>query len=608
MGSRSTRKTDIDSYEPVQQVAARRAREGVSVQWQAEQPRSRMAVSSLIILAAFLGAAWGGTEYLDLGLPEHWPADEIGWISAGMINSHTFNPNYFMYPSLMINVSYLFSQLALVFTGHGDAQQIEYVVGVVSRSVSLAFFLGLIYLGGALPRRLFQGRSGAFGAAFVATIGVLMHHAHIATVNSAFFFGTGLALFLIARFLVVKTEGAFYAAVAAAALTVGAKYNGLFLFSAFPLIWLYVFGNPLRLQLLKNVVVSLLISAGVFFLCTPYSVIVPERFLQDFDNLVNVEGPKFKTGFTVMGYIEQYPQFYRAFFGPLTLYLMLAVIGVWTVLLLSGIRSRILRPYEPEQTSVIWKVVSTYLLIFLVFNLMNFSVGIFQSRYFIPGAIVFAFSFLVCAYDLWIVGRLARPRLALACGAALIPAMLFVSIVNSFAQVRVFPLSPKASVRRVVDKILSAEPERSITAVTYPGRGPFQKLPTDERIYYFQTMVAAYDVETWDEYLKIIEDSIKQNNSDYVVYECIIEVWNIFLPKKYNGVYTRRHDYPNPGSAAWEQMLSRAGYSIEKRVVAEPLPAWVPAIIGDSYLSTIEGTGGAGCAVNFFRRADAAPL
>ena len=200
------------------------------------------------------------------------------------------------------------------------------------------------------------------------------------------------------------------------------------------------------------------------------------------------------------------------------------------------------------------------------------------------------------------------PKLALACAAVVVPAILSVNLINSYAHVFAFPFSAKAEARRVVDRILQTSPERSITVISYPNRGPFQKRIAEPRVSYFLTMTTEYDIESWNEYLEIVEKSVRGHGSDYVVYECIIAYWPVFLPHKFASNYSKRLDYPNPGPAAWREMLSRSGYSLDQQVQASPMPPWVSWTIGEHYQNTIEGTGGSGCAVTFFKRNDAAPL
>src|SRR5438105_2787562 len=169
---------------------------------------------AVFLLLAVLATLWQGW-----GLPENWPPDEVPTFVANMLRKKTANPGYFMYPSLMIHLSWLTSVvLGVSPDGAGP--------GHVARSWSAVFYLLTVLFLGKTVKEALRLERAPFAYFFISTIGALVHHAHVGNVNESLFFAIALALWLFVRTIRTGSERDFYLSVAACSLAVGAKYNG----------------------------------------------------------------------------------------------------------------------------------------------------------------------------------------------------------------------------------------------------------------------------------------------------------------------------------------------------------------------------------------------
>ena len=112
-----------------------------------------------------------------------------------------------------------------------------------------------------------------------------------------------------------------------------------------------------------------------------------------------------------------------------------------------------------------------------------------------------------------------------------VPPLLFVSGLNAYAHVEVFSHSAKEVAATEVRKLLTADSDTRIGVVAYPDRSPFEPQAAQGRLDVFLTMVADYDVDSWNEYLQIIAAYFNARAPKYIVLEDIILAWTVFLPK-----------------------------------------------------------------------------
>jgi hypothetical protein len=522
--------------------------------------KARAATIAIFALLAVLAFSWQGW-----GLPESWPSDEITGVVQGMVERRSLDPRHFLYPSFMVDTCYLVARVV----GARDMAGL----GHVCRSVSALFFLLSVFCMGRAVE-LVLGERRPFAYFFSGTIGALLHHAHLATVNSCFFFTINLALFQFVRTLRSARERDFYLSVLACSLATGAKYNGCFLFGVLPLLWLLAFGGEVRSKrFLRALLVSVLIAPLPFLLVTPYCLLDPGKFRADWIALTQVEGPAFRAenqGVTPFGFLKVFADFSLGYFSPGTAALValwgLAAYGFWLG------RPRALLEEKP----LLAKSALVLALSFVLYLGMTWQIGIFQRRYFLPAALMLALLFLLGLY------ATEKPRLR-----ALTLVLLSVfNGANAWANVAAFPLSSKSQALSVLEPL-----EGTIGVVALPGHFPFQRGPLDERTSVFTLEESPEGVETFDEYLSVVERFFREKKPRWLVFEGAVTEWTAFLPRKEGGDRGKRFLYPNPGLVAWNAHLERAGYSRWRVLENGEGPLALPWPLGCDRLVTREGIG-----------------
>ncbi|MEZ0230863.1 MAG: hypothetical protein ACAI25_19755 [Planctomycetota bacterium] len=518
-------------------------------------------VERVLVVATFVVLAAGAFAWQGYGLPDIWLADEVGWIVTTMVARRSWNPHHFMYPSLMVDVCYLVARLI----GAEGLTAITHVARTVS---ALAFLLGTFCMGRTVE--IVLGKRLPFAYFFSGTIGAFIHHAHIGTVNSTFFFTILLAVLQFVRTIKSKKESDFYLSVLACSLATGAKYNGCFLFGVLPVLWLVTFGEVRTVRFARALGVSLLLAPLPFLATTPYCLLDHATFRDEWRALTTVEGPAFKWDVGTLSYFKFYFGFNVAFFTPVGAALValwgLAVYGAWVR------RWRALRAERPLvfQASLVigWT--------FVVYLVMNFQIFILQSRYYLPASLLLAELFLIALH------AADAPRLR----RATIAVLLVFNAANAWVNVAAFPLSAKV----VALDVLSAT-EGRIGVIAYPLRGPFKPGPLDARCDVFVTDLADQDVATFDEYIAAIAHRFAEKKPRWVVFEKIIAEWGVFRPKKDAGDYGARLRYENPGLPGWEAHLARAGYRPVRVIENCEGPLAMRWLLGSYYLWTAEGVG-----------------
>jgi hypothetical protein len=543
----------------------------------------------LLLLCLFLCAALRNQSF---GLPESWASDEISWIVDGMLASHSLNPHYFLYPSLSIYLAYIPSRLVTWLWSDMDGVTRQYMLGTICRSVSALAFLGTCIAIERLCAQAFGIRAAFFALVAVGLNGALVHHAHLGTVNSVFFLSIALALYCLVRATRTGRIGDVYLAAAICGLAVGAKYNALFLYAGLPLAYVLK-SRPFKpVMFIAHMVASSILSVVMFILTTPYILFAWPEFRRNMSQLVVKEGPAFKTPMSFENYLWKVWTDCLGFFSPLGLYIVLGIALVGLAVCLGDTLREPRRALSATTPSLQDVCRIELLLVELLgtFLVMNYFIGIFQSRYSIPGAMLFLCSGLIGWYTL---NQLARPwslvaRVTLTF--VLLP-LLFVFGLNTYVQVEAFSHSAKRVAEKEMRMLVTADRAARIGVLQYPNRSPFALGAAEGRIDVFMTMVADYDVNTWDEYLQIIASYFKARSPKYIVVEDIVLAWPVFLPKRYATDYSKRLEYPNPGPDAWNRMFGSIGYTPKMTIAEQPFPEWVYAVLGTWYRVTVEGVG-----------------
>ncbi len=508
------------------------------------------------VVLAVAAVAWQG-----YGLPESWPADEITGTVFGMVGRRSWNPQHFMYPSFMVDVCYALARIT-------RAESVT-AVAHVARTVSALFFLAAVFCAGRTVELVVDKRL-PFAYFFMGTIGAFLHHAHIATVNSCFFFTILLALLQFVRTLKSRRESDFYLSVLACSLAVGAKYNGCFLFGVLPLLWLVAFGEVRSRRFARALGVSLLLAPLPFLATTPFCLLDYPAFHREWIALTEVEGPGFKWNLGTRAYFAFFCADCVGFFTPVVLALLtlwgLAVYGAWL---------RRWREFKKERP-IVFEAALVLGWAFVLYLVMNWKIDILQSRYYLPAALMLGVLFLI-ALHVAEAPRLRKATIAL---------ILVFNTANAWANVVCFKISAKARAADVLEPL-----EGRIGVIAYPARSPFQPGRLEGRCDVFVTDRADQDVETFEEYLSVIERFFEERKPRWIVFEEIIGEWTVFRPRRLAQDYGARLRYPNPGLAAWDAHLGRAGYR-RARVIENCEGALaLPWLLGGYYLWTAEGLG-----------------
>jgi hypothetical protein len=496
-----------------------------------------------------------------------------------------------MYPSLMTDASYvpcrILDLLGLLKADDGI------LIGHICRTMSALFYFLTVLCMAKTIRTLFGRRSELPALLFAASIGALLHHAHLATVNSCFFGTISLALYQFVRTLKRGTEKDFYLSVAACSLACGSKYNALFLFCTLPLLWIFVFGlhAVFSRRFLRCLVVSLLLAPLPFLLTTPYLILDWPRFSRNFYDLCYVEGPKFRSIPDVGAFFRLFWIFCLGFFSPLTTRLLLgSLAAAWLYWLYCLVLSSSRNEFRVRNRLVLQ---ASALLVFTLatFLFLTYRIGIGQSRYFLPAAILLGLSFLLAFFSAR--QAFASNPLFRFGSRAVLTALLIFNGVNSYAHVVVFPLSPKSRALGVVAAAVHEDPTACIGVISYPGRSPFNLTALANSLDVFLTMESPGEsVKTWDQYLDLIAGHFAQSAPRFIVFEDIVTTWTVFLPREFASDYGKRLLYPNPGFAAWEKMLQGLGYKQVKVLHEGHGQAWLRRALGNYYQLTTEGSKG----------------
>jgi 4-amino-4-deoxy-L-arabinose transferase-like glycosyltransferase len=528
-----------------------------------------------LTVAIFLLLAVGALAWQTFGLPDTWLADEITWVVNDMVVRRSWNPKHFMYPSFMVDVCYAFARLL----GASDWT----ALGHIARTVSAGFYLLAVFCLGRTVELVLEKRL-PFAYFFVGTIGAFLHHAHIATVNSCFFFTIALAVLQFVRTLRSKKESDFYLSVLACSLAVAAKYNGCFLFGVLPVLWLLAFGELRTRRFARALGVSLLLAPLPFLATTPFFLLDWTTFHNEWEVLTKVEGPAFKWGVGTLTYFKFFFGYSVGFFTPVGLALVslwgLAVYGAW-LRRIHEVRKD--RPLVFQASVVLAVTLALYLA-------MNWQIGILQSRYYLPAALVLAVLFLIALFGA------NAPRLR----AATVALLIVLNGANAWANVVAFHLAAKA---RAASEL--APLEGRIGVIAYPLRRPFEPGPLDARSDVFTTDLGDQDVTSFEEYLLVIERFFREKKPRFVVFEGIITEWTVFRPRRESQDYGERLLYPNPGLAAWDAHLERAGYHQVRVLENCQGPLAMRWLLGSYYLWTAEGVGRP--VYVYERRAEGAP-
>lgn len=252
------------------------------------QSASRLAL--LILLTAIVLGAFLRISHLDFGFPELYHPDEVrkARILKSMSEAASWNPKYFLHPSLLLYLAKIVSRLFYSLSIFPEEIILRNVLA--GRFVSAMAGVGSIVLSYFIGKQLFRSALlGSVVAILVATSPLAIDCSRYFKEDSLFCF------FLLSTFFVslisTKKPRLLYLAGLSAGVCAGSKYTGIAgLF--FPIFALFLPSllSGMRVFTLANFSKSALIvlcAVTGFILTTPYAVLTPDALIQGFNSEKN---------------------------------------------------------------------------------------------------------------------------------------------------------------------------------------------------------------------------------------------------------------------------------------------------------------------------------
>lgn len=236
----------------------------------------------LPVLAIFAGAAAIRFYRLDFGLPYNYHPDEIPKANAimQMVASHSFNPRYFLHPSLLLYCTYFINTVFHWLGVTGDFRETAFLAG---RCVSaLAGSLSILFVY-AIATRLFSQRAGVISAALLAVFPLHVTCSRYLKEDSLLVFFILAATWAVIKAAQENRRGLLFLAAVFAGLAASTKYSGVLAIGI-------VLSAPwLRSKSLKpdpvfarSAILAAMLVPFAFFAASPYILLDRAKFLSDF--------------------------------------------------------------------------------------------------------------------------------------------------------------------------------------------------------------------------------------------------------------------------------------------------------------------------------------
>jgi hypothetical protein len=556
---------------------------------------------STIRAGLYAALLFGALIYNDYGSPEYWPSDELLWVVEAMLRTHQLDPNFFAYPAgLQIYLTWIGYKIVTAFSATQDINRGLLIL--IGRSISAVFFLSAVVLAEKTVGMINGRRHDIKTIILMGTSCALIHHAHIATAQPSLIFGIALSYLAFANVITRKTRRSYYLAALACGIATGAKYPGVYLGVALPILYIRTF-RPTILAFLSGMVTTAFICGAAVVLTNPFILLNFSKFKADVLDIAFTEAPAFQSDKSGILIVLGHAWYYlHAFFTKYAVVPILAVIGAAVIVLrLAAHRKN----SEINDDGALRRIAEMMLMVSITvaaYLILQTEININQSRYYIPIGIAVVLIFSMSVDVLLIALRTSSEsgsyEFLRKAGEGLVwltvVCVLGLSVLNGIVHVAVFPLSAKRESARYVESKLRAEPDDKLLRLASGGRSPLlvstalclnrchlirlEELPQRELL------------ENWNEFLTAVFDTVAQTNPDIIAVENIVFHFAIFVPT--GREYSERLKHPNPGPAAWQTRLTKLGYGTP---LVFPRIAGLDAFqrfIGSGYQSTIEGVGG----------------
>lgn len=229
-------------------------------------------------LLCLYGIQWGRVE--------SWNSDQMSYRYLFSVPGEPFNPAWFYRPPFHTYLLYVLVHLPLDSLGTWlgiDPVVLRPARLVMARLVTLAMFLGTIWIGYRLVEEAFDRASARIVAAILGTSAGLVMHAHFLTVDIPLAFWILWALREMTRIPQAGGPGRSVSAGLLLGLATATKYNGALLLvplvTAHWLLWRYRPRGLSGWTAMRRLALALGAAALAFLLANPYSVLDAGRFL-----------------------------------------------------------------------------------------------------------------------------------------------------------------------------------------------------------------------------------------------------------------------------------------------------------------------------------------
>lgn len=257
-------------------------------------PEGTNVASALLCLAIILGTAlrfYGIT----FGLPANFHPDEVPKVNAimRMVDQRTFDPQYFLHPSLLLYASYAMNSFLHLLGVDGSFRETAFLAGRLVSATAGICSVFLVYLIGT---RLYSRMVGSVGALLLASFPLHVTCSRYMKEDALLTFVILLCLYTTIVAVQSNKRWLLLFAGLLAGASAGVKYSGL-LMVLVPAMAPWISSRSLipdRRWLLIAVAAVLIAPLG-FVATTPFSLLNSAKFLKDFHS----ESRHMQTGHTV---------------------------------------------------------------------------------------------------------------------------------------------------------------------------------------------------------------------------------------------------------------------------------------------------------------------
>lgn len=250
-----------------------------------DSPRDVGQGTAALVIAAivFFGGVlrFYGIKY---GLPSNYHPDEVPKINAimRMVDQGDLNPTYFLHPSLLLYSTYALNTIFQAFGMDGSFRDTGFLAGRCVSAMAGTLSLYLVYRAGVL---LFSRYAGLAAAALLAVFPLHVTCSRYMKEDVLLLFFVLLALVTTLKAVYQHSPKLLILAGFIAGVSASSKYSGILtvlIVGAAP--WL----KSRRVLPDWNYLFYACIGGAIaplgFILCTPYSVLTPEKFIKDFNS------------------------------------------------------------------------------------------------------------------------------------------------------------------------------------------------------------------------------------------------------------------------------------------------------------------------------------